>query len=150
MKKIAIVVLGLAFVAAACNKTNPEPISTSTNNTSTPTPTITTTPLATPTPIPTPTPTANQNTSMIHITSTGFSPNTLTIKKGTTVTFINDDTNPHWPASNPHPVHTDYSGFDSKKSIDAGGSWSFTFNNAGTWQFHDHLRASIHGAITVQ
>ena len=98
----------------------------------------------------------------IKITSSGFEPKTLTFKTGTTVTFVNEDSNKHWPASAMHPTHTIYPGSDIKKCgsgqtiFDACGglgkdeSFSFTFNEKGSWKYHDHLRSSSTGTIIVE
>ena len=94
----------------------------------------------------------------IEISSSGFSPSTLTISKGTTVTFINRDSSTHQPASNPHPAHTGYpeegtcsgSAFDSCNGLSQGESWSFTFDEVGTWRYHDHLNSGMAGTIIVQ
>jgi len=61
---------------------------------------------------------------------------------------VNNDNKSHWPASDPHPQHTNYSGFDSE-GIAGGGSWSFTFNTKGFWGWHDHQFPSTSGTITV-
>lgn len=78
-----------------------------------------------------------------------FSPAELRIGKGTKVIFKNVDAAPHWPASGPHPQHTNYPEFDPKAEVAAGASWSFTFDKVGTWPFHDHLNSSVRGKITV-
>jgi plastocyanin len=83
------------------------------------------------------------------MTSSGFSPAEVTVKPGTTVVFKNTDTQAHWPASNPHPVHTDLPGFDAKKGIAPGGSYSFVFSKVGVWGFHDHMHPSNGGHVTV-
>lgn len=87
---------------------------------------------------------------IIEITSSGFSPSTLTINSGEAVTFVNKDTRQHWPASNPHPVHTGYSGFDAKHGLNQGESYSFTFTRKGTFGFHDHLNPGNGGTIAVK
>jgi plastocyanin len=141
-KKFVILTLGLILVAAACNNN-------ATSN-ETPTPTPTPTPAQTPTPVPTPNPTPPvSTTSTISITSSGFSPATISVKKGSTVTFTNNDTRNRWPASAPHPTHTDYPEFDAKKAIVPGASWTFTFDKVGTWKFHDHIYPSQFGSVTV-
>jgi plastocyanin len=84
------------------------------------------------------------------ITSSGFTPSTLTIKVGDTVTFINKDSNPHWPASDPHPTHTNYPGFDALRPLKTGESYSFTFTKQGAWGYHDHLNPSLRGIIIVE
>lgn len=86
----------------------------------------------------------------VSITDAGFSPATLTVKAGTTVTFVNNGTGPHWPASDPHPIHTDLSGFDAKRGLNPGETYSFTFTTVGTHGMHDHLHPSAKGSIIVQ
>src|SRR5690242_16140607 len=51
---------------------------------------------------------ASVGTSMsatVTMTASGFSPATVTIGKGGTVTFVNQSGEDMWVASNPHPVH---------------------------------------------
>ncbi len=97
--------------------------------------------------------------NIIKITGSGFEPNTLTVSQGDIVTWMNNDTQPHWIASNPHPSHDAYpekggcigSKFDSCGSLGQGENFSFTFNYPGTWGFHDHLRpASYRGTVVVK
>lgn len=102
--------------------------------------------------------------NVIEITSAGFSPGTLTISKGTTVTWVNKDTEPHWPASAIHPTHTVYPGssiekcgtaeqgniFDACRGLAEGERWSFTFNEIGSWGYHDHLNVNLFGKIIVE
>ena len=103
--------------------------------------------------------------NVIKITSSGFTPSELTISRGETVTFINKDTEEHWPASAQHPTHTIYPGsniekcgtaeqesiFDACHGLSPGESWSFTFNEVGTWNYHEHLDISFgFGKVIVQ
>lgn len=85
----------------------------------------------------------------VTITASGFSPATITISAGEMVMWVNNDIKNHWPASDPHPQHTDYSGFDSL-GISTGSSWSFKFNETGTWSYHDHNMPSRKGIVIVQ
>ncbi len=85
----------------------------------------------------------------IRMTSSGFEPREVTIEKGDTVIFKNDDTRLRWPASNLHPTHEIYSEFDPKQGIEAGSSWSFTFDRAGEWRMHDHIYPEYSGKVTV-
>jgi plastocyanin len=86
----------------------------------------------------------------VTITAGGtFSPATLTVKKGAKVTWTNEGDRPVWPASAPHPVHTDYPGFDAKTDLRKGESWSFTFDKVGSWNYHNHLLPSTTGTIVV-
>ncbi|MBI4363433.1 MAG: cupredoxin domain-containing protein [Candidatus Doudnabacteria bacterium] len=86
----------------------------------------------------------------VMMTTSGFEPAELKIKNGTTVTFLNQDSKPRWPASAPHPTHTDYPEFDPKQALTSGQSWSFTFEEAGEWRYHDHLNPTVKGTITVE
>jgi plastocyanin len=94
----------------------------------------------------------------------GYSPRTLSISAGTTVVFRNDSSQPMWTASAFHPTHTSYpnsgiskcdegddpENFDACGSVEGGGEWSFTFNEAGSWGYHNHVRASHNGTIVVE
>jgi len=89
-------------------------------------------------------------TVTVEITSSGFNPSSVTINSGDTVKFVNRDSSRHQPASNPHPIHTDYPGFDARRGLATGESYSFTFTRKGTWGFHDHLNPGTTGTIIVQ
>lgn len=103
-------------------------------------------------------------TLTVEITTNGFNPSSLTTKKGSSVAFVNKDSQPHWPASAMHPTHTVYPGSDIKKCkmeeratiFDACGSlqqeekYSFVFNEVGSWKYHDHLNPSSTGTIVVE
>ncbi len=78
-----------------------------------------------------------------------FEPTTAYVKVGTAVTFKNNSDKPHWVASNPHPAHTDLPDFDSKAAFGPGESYTYTFDKAGRWLFHDHTNPAFGGAIVV-
>lgn len=86
---------------------------------------------------------------VVIMTDDGYQPEDLEIELGEKVIFKNDGKDDRWPASNIHPTHEIYSDFDPKKSVLPGDSWSFVFDKAGTWRWHDHLDPSLNGAITV-
>ncbi len=85
--------------------------------------------------------------TVIEITSAGFSPQNVTISAGDKVGFVNRDSAPHWPASAPHPAHTDYPGFDALKGLAQNEVFTFTFNQAGEWKYHDHLNCCTNPAF---
>lgn len=95
---------------------------------------------------------------VIQITSSGFSPSSLTVTKGTTVTFITMDEGSYWPASASHPSHTVYpttggcigSTFDACKKLAQGETFEFTFDEVGSWNYHDHSNPSLFGTIIVE
>lgn len=86
----------------------------------------------------------------VNYTNSGFSPSTITIKKGDTVVFVNQSSGSMWVASNPHPTHTDYPAFDEKAAVSSGSSWSFTFDKTGSWGYHNHKDPSSLGTIVVE
>lgn len=95
--------------------------------------------------------TTDQNIeTVITYTDEGFSPVSVTVKQGETVTFENKSSNSFWPASNDHPSHLIYPEFDPKKKIPAGESYTFTFDKIGTWGYHNHIKASQKGTIIVE
>lgn len=83
-------------------------------------------------------------------TASGFSPSSVTVQSGGTVTFKNETSEPMWVASDPHPIHTRLRGFDAKNGIASGQTYSFTFTKTGTFGFHDHLSSSRTGRVVVQ
>ncbi|MBI5223493.1 hypothetical protein HY990_03650 [Candidatus Micrarchaeota archaeon] len=98
------------------------------------------------------------NGKTIEITKNGFVPKILNITVGDTVTFINKDDRPHWPASANHPTHAQYpeeggcigSKFDSCGPLKSGETFSFTFNQPGLWGYHDHTDSSLTGTVIVE
>ena len=90
----------------------------------------------------------------ITITSTGVSPKTLTVPRGTQVTFTNNDSVNHEMNSDPHPVHTDCPEINSVGSLVPGQSkMTGNLNTARTCGYHDHLRntvVSLQGTIIIQ
>lgn len=85
----------------------------------------------------------------VQYTDTGFVPKELTVKVGTTVTFTNGSAGVMWVASAPHPTHTIYPEFDQKMSVDAVGTYEFTFTKVGTWKYHNHVKATDSGMVIV-
>lgn len=93
---------------------------------------------------------------------TSFSPSSVTIKKGGTVTFNNQSSGSMWVSSSQHPTHTDFDGtsasehcavgYAGAKPFDqcaSGASFSFTFTKTGSFNYHNHLNPSALGNITV-
>lgn len=92
-------------------------------------------------------------TVAITLNPQGLDKKEVTIKVGDYVEFRNSDLKDRWPASAPHPQHTDYPEFDPKAGIKPGEVWRFQFTKAGTWKFHDHLNApnkAFQGTVIVK
>jgi len=86
----------------------------------------------------------------ITYTDAGFSPDTLDITIGETVTFVNESNRDMWVASAIHPTHQILPEFDQDEGTPRGSTYSFTFTKAGAWKFHDHLNPGARGTITVK
>lgn len=93
---------------------------------------------------------AQNQEQVVAYTDNGFSPNSLTVSSGQSVTFFNASNRNFWVASDPHPVHTDYPGFDAKRQIPPGESYTFTFQKVGTWGYHNHMNPAQKGVIIVK
>ena len=109
-------------------------------------------PSSSPSPTPTPTPTPTPGTT-ITITSSGASPRDITVSVGSQVTFVNNNTQPHDMASDPHPAHTDCP--EINVGFIAAGQSRSTNNliTARTCRYHDHNQPSngnLQGTIRIQ
>lgn len=90
------------------------------------------------------------HTFIVTRTAEGFVPKTSFIHKGDTVRFVSTAGAEFWPASDAHPSHNLYPAFDPGRALESSESWSFTFDRAGVWNFHDHLLAEVRGSILVE
>lgn len=97
---------------------------------------------------------------IIMYSAEGFSPKEATVKRGMTVTFLDNDGSGMWVASNDHPEHAGYAGTPMKEhcpdssgtkfdQCSKGVSYSFSFQKAGTWAYHNHEHPENMGTITV-
>jgi plastocyanin len=124
-----VLFLGVLALATACGS----------SNSATP---------SSPTPTPTPTtPAASGSTVSIPqgaqtMGAAGFNPNPITVAVGTTVTWNNNDTTAHTVTSNT-------GAFDSGP-LGGGRTFSFTFQTAGTYQYHCTFHAGMVGSVVVQ
>jgi plastocyanin len=81
----------------------------------------------------------------INIRDMMFTPSQITVKKGATVTWTNND-------STTHTVVDDLSNVGGPHSddIQPGSSYSFKFNKTGSFQYHCTIHSSMRGTIVVQ
>ena len=91
-----------------------------------------------------------------------YVPKKIHVSKGQKITWINQD-QAFWPASNIHPTHAAYPNSDIKKcgtaaerhafdactAIGRNETFSFVFNEPGTWRYHDHLNPQATGIVYV-
>jgi plastocyanin len=112
-----------------------------------------------PGPSPTPPPSGGgggggTSTTTITIANNAVSPKTITVPRGTQVTFVNNDTQAHDMNSDPHPIHTDCPEINQVGFLVAGQSkQTGALNIARTCGYHDHNQdtvESLKGSIVIQ
>jgi plastocyanin len=87
----------------------------------------------------------------IEVTGASFSPQTIKIKKGQSVTWVNQDTTPHQVMANPYPTGTSLPSLNSTEPMVLGESYTATFDKTGTYAYHDPLNpAALNGVVMVE
>ena len=81
------------------------------------------------------------STNSVDIRDLAFNPTPITVTVGTTVTWTNNDTVDHTVTSTSGPTS-----FDSGV-IRPGETFSFTFTEAGTYDYHCTLHSSMRGQV---
>lgn len=104
---------------------------------------------APPPPSPLPLPPSEPIDVTVEIKGNQFLPQTVKIKKGGKVIWLNKDGRASWPASDVHPTHQIYQGFDAIGGIADGESYSFVFDKTGSWNYHDHFSPGVRGTVIV-
>ena len=85
---------------------------------------------------------ANAEDATVNIDNFTFAPAQLTVKAGTTVIWRNEDDIPHTVASSTRAFKS--------KALDTDDRFSFTFRDAGTYEYFCSLHPHMKGAITVE
>jgi plastocyanin len=85
---------------------------------------------------------ARAGDATVVIDNFAFSPSTLTVKTGTTVTWRNSDDIPHTVASVKRAFKS--------KALETSDSFSFTFNEAGGYAYFCSLHPHMTGQIVVE
>ncbi len=80
--------------------------------------------------------------TMVVIANLAFDPAAITVPTGTTVAWTNDD-------AVPHTVTSTDGAFDSG-IFDPGGSFSFTFNEPGSFAYICQLHPQMQGTVTAE
>jgi plastocyanin len=81
-------------------------------------------------------------TTAVKITATAFAPKTVTINVGDTVKWTNADTVNRQLVAD--------SGAFASPILKPGQTYSFTFKTPGTFDYHDALKPTVKGTITVK
>ena len=136
MNKILALVIAVIVIAGGAwalfgrsdnNKTTGS--TTATNNTSKTTPAASST--------------SSTATNSVSIESFAYMPSDITIKKGTLVTWTNNDSVTHTVTKdNPD------TGPDSSNLVH-GDVYRFTYNQVGTFKYHCKFHPDMHGSVTV-
>jgi plastocyanin len=91
------------------------------------------------------------DTAMVMITNAGFSPETIKIKKGQTIEWMNQDATPHQVASDPYPDHSVLPHLFSEQPLAQNESFNYTFEKSGTFTYHDNLKpVDFKGTVVVE
>lgn len=83
------------------------------------------------------------STNAVTIQNFAFLPGDITVKKGTTVTWTNKDSTTHTVSE------TDGRKGPSSGNLNPGGTYSFTFNEAGTFKYRCDIHPDMLGTVTV-
>jgi plastocyanin len=81
--------------------------------------------------------------AVVSIDNFTFTPQTLTVKAGTTVTWTNRDDIPHGIASSNNA-------FSKSKAMDTDDSYSFTFTTPGAYAYFCYVHPHMTGTIVVE
>jgi plastocyanin len=80
--------------------------------------------------------------SSVTLSNFAFSPATLTVKVGTTVTWTNKDTATHTVVSD--------TGVFGSGNLATNASFSYTFSTAGTFTYHCSIHPNMKATVIVQ
>lgn len=84
-----------------------------------------------------------ESTNTVSISNFTFTPKNITVKKGTMVTWTNNDTVPH------DVKETDGKPGPKSDSLAQGESYSYTFNTPGTYKYFCSIHPSMTASVIV-
>lgn len=87
----------------------------------------------------------NSQVASVSIDNSSFSPSTVTVKKGTKVTWTNNDSLEHSVT----PDNTDESFPGSNGLLSQGQTYSQTFNTTGEYTYHCTVHSFMKGKVVV-
>jgi plastocyanin len=86
----------------------------------------------------------------ITINATGYSPATITISKGGTVNWSNQDVAKRQVVISSYSGKENFSDFRTSDPIDVKGIYGITLYKVGTYSYHDQLDPNLKGKIQVK
>jgi len=151
MKKVYLLLLvgmSIVIIGASCSMyppaPAPAPVTPTPPTSEQPAPVVTPTPQVVPPtqpPVVIPPKTTSAKAD-VSIANFSFSPATITINKGMTVVWTNND-------SAPHQIASDNGTFNSNP-LSNGDSFAFTFSTPGTFTYHCAIHPSMTGTVIVK
>jgi hypothetical protein len=78
--------------------------------------------------------------TIVRFTNTGVTPRDVSVNQRSRLTFVNDDTREHRPASDPHPEHTLCAEFNLRTLKPGDRVQTQELQRARDCRFHDDLR----------
>jgi plastocyanin len=128
---VAVIIVGVIAVVLAANKrqTVGQPTNTTPNtNSATAQSSQTSAP--------------SNTTGQVTMTNMLFTPSQISVKNGESVTWSNKDTTAH-------TVTIDKGNGPNSGPIAPGSTYTYTFNQTGSFQYHCDLHSAMHGTIVV-
>lgn len=80
--------------------------------------------------------------TIVHIKNFAYVPASVTVPSGATITFVNDD-------DEPHTVTATNKSFDSE-GLDTHASWNHRFAKAGTFNYFCEMHPYMKGTVIVK
>lgn len=75
----------------------------------------------------------------VSITAQGFEPQTIKVKRGQAVTWVNQDDKPHHVVADPFPSGDSLKSLNSIEPLTKDDAYTSTFEKMGTFTYHDQL-----------
>jgi plastocyanin len=85
---------------------------------------------------------ATADVTEVGISEYRYEPRTITVQRGTTIRWVNRDTDPHTVTAN--------DGAFSSRGIDTKEEFTFTFDAPGTYVYHCTLHPLMSGTVVVR
>ncbi len=87
-------------------------------------------------------PAAGAEPAEVRIKQHQYAPQAITVPRGTTIRWVNDDDDPH--------TVTSENGTFASRGIDTHEEFTFTFNAPGTYAYHCALHPTMTGSVVVK
>lgn len=82
--------------------------------------------------------------------SAGFNPQTITVRRGQSVRFLNESSGTMFVAAARSPNSNDLTEFNQGRSVGKGGYYDFTFNIKGVFVYYNQNDRTKTGVIVVE